>query len=151
MHRYEARIAWNRAGAKFTDQRYGRGHDWTFDGGVTVRASASPAHVPAPMSEAAAVDPEEALVASASSCHMLFFLFFAAKRGYVVERYDDEAYGELAPGPDGKVAFTRIGLRPRIAFAGEAPDAESLAAMHHAAHEYCYIANSLRAPIVVET
>ena len=151
MHRYEARIAWSRQGAKFTDNRYGRGHDWSFDGGTTVRASASPAHVPAPMSEAAAVDPEEALVAAASSCHMLFFLFFAAKRGFVVESYDDEAYGDMAPGADGKVAFTRIGLRPRIAFAGPQPDAQALAALHHAAHESCFIANSLRAPIVVET
>ena len=151
MHRYEARIAWARQGAKFTDQRYGRGHDWSFDGGTVVRASASPAHVPAPMSEAAAVDPEEALVAAASSCHMLFFLFHAAKRGFVVDRYDDDAYGEMGPGPGGKVAFTRIGLRPRIAFEGKQPDAEALAALHHAAHESCFIANSLRAPIEVES
>lgn len=150
MHRYQARIAWARRGAKFTDQRYGRGHDWTFDGGTTVRASASPAHVPEPMSEAAAVDPEEALVAAASSCHMLFFLFHAAKRGFVVDRYDDEAYGEMGPGPDGKVAFTRIVLRPRIAFEGSRPDAEALAALHHAAHESCFIASSLRAPVEIE-
>ena len=150
MHRYQASIAWNRHGAKFTDNRYGRGHDWSFDGGTTVRASSSPAHVPVPMSEEAAVDPEEALVAAASSCHMLFFLFFAAKRGFVVESYDDDAYGDMAPGPDGKVAFTRIGLRPRIAFAGEPPDAAFLAALHHAAHEACFIASSLRAPVEVE-
>lgn len=150
MHRYEARIAWTRRGAAFTDNRYGRGHDWSFDGGATVRASASPAHVPAPMSEAAAVDPEEALVAAASSCHMLFFLHYAAKRGFVVERYDDDAYGEMGAGADGKVAFARIVLRPRIAFEGSPPDAEAVAALHHAAHESCFIASSLRAPVVVE-
>jgi organic hydroperoxide reductase OsmC/OhrA len=150
MHRYEAKIRWQRNGAAFTDQRYGRGHEWQFDGGTTVRASASPAHVPLPMSEAAAVDPEEAIVAAASSCHMLFFLYFAARRGHVVESYEDDAYGVMGKRADGKVAFERIALRPRIAFAGEAPGADALAALHHEAHEACYVASSLRAPIEVE-
>ena len=102
MHRYEARVRWSRGDAKFTDNRYSRGHEWSFDGGVTVPASSSPGIVPLPNSVAAAVDPEEALVASASSCHMLFFLSLAAKKGFVVDRYDDAAWGILERNAEGK-------------------------------------------------
>ena len=149
MHRYEAQIAWQRGDAKFTDNRYSRGHQWSFDGGITVPASASPNVVPT-ASVAAAVDPEEALVASAASCHMLWFLSLAAKRGFVVERYVDRAFGELAQNPAGKLAFSRITLRPAIAFAGVAPSPADMAALHHAAHDECFIANSLKAEVVVE-
>src|ERR1700752_1483038 len=96
MAEYKATVAWQRDGAKFTDNRYSRGHRWSFDGGVEVPASSSPHVVPLPLSVEAAVDPEEAFVASLSSCHMLFFLSFAAKRGYVVESYRDEAVGTMA-------------------------------------------------------
>jgi organic hydroperoxide reductase OsmC/OhrA len=151
VHRHEARVRWKRGGAKFTDNRYSRGHEWSFDGGVSVPASASPANVPLPMSVAEAVDPEEALIASASSCHMLWFLSLAAKRGFVVDSYSDDASGQLELDGRGKLAFRRITLRPRIEFAPpKSPTAEDLAALHHAAHAECFIANSLKADVVVE-
>jgi organic hydroperoxide reductase OsmC/OhrA len=151
VHRYEARIAWQRGGAKFTDNRYSRGHEWSFDGGVTVLASSSPLTVKVPYSVAEAVDPEEALVAATSSCHMLWFLSLAGREGFVVDRYADDAFGVMERNADGKVAFTRITLRPRIEFAGEKrPSADELAALHHSAHAECFIANSLRCDVVVE-
>ncbi|HSD44152.1 MAG TPA: OsmC family protein [Burkholderiales bacterium] len=151
MHSYEARIAWKRNGATFTDNRYSRGHEWTFDGGVTVRASSSPLTVPLPHSVAEAVDPEEALVAATSSCHMLWFLSLAARRGFVVDGYSDDASGVMEKNADGKLAFTRITLRPRIEFVGDKlPSADELAALHHRAHEECFIANSLKCDVVVE-
>lgn len=150
MHRYAAKVSWSRAGATFTDARYSRAHRWEFDGGAVVAGSSSPLSVPLPWSDPAAVDPEEALVASASSCHMLWFLALAAKRRYVVESYVDDAYGEMGPGTNGKPAIVRIVLRPRIEFAEPRPGAADLEALHHAAHDECYIANSLKAAIVVE-
>jgi organic hydroperoxide reductase OsmC/OhrA len=151
MHKYEARITWTRnANEKFTDNRYSRAHQWTFDGGVTVKASSSPSVVPLPLSAADAVDPEEALVASTSSCHMLYFLFFAAKRGFVIESYVDNAFGVLEKNAAGKMSMSRITLRPSIVFAGTAPSTADLDALHHAAHEECFIANSLKSEIVVE-
>ena len=151
MHRYEARIAWKRGGATFTDNRYSRGHQWTFDGGVTVPASSSPLTVPLPYSVPEAVDPEEALVAATSSCHMLWFLSIAGQRGFVVDGYSDDAFGVMEKNVDGKLAFTRITLRPRIEFAGDkSPSADELAALHHRAHEECFIANSLKCDVVVE-
>jgi organic hydroperoxide reductase OsmC/OhrA len=93
MHKYEAEISWKRQGAKFSDNRYSRGHEWSFDGGVKIMASSSPSVVPAPYSVVEAVDPEEALVASAASCHMLWFLWIASRRGFVVESYTDKATG----------------------------------------------------------
>jgi organic hydroperoxide reductase OsmC/OhrA len=150
MHRYEARIAWQREGAEFTHHRYSRGHAWTFDGGVTVPASSSPQSVPAPYSVAAAVDPEEALVAATSSCHMLWFLAFAAKQGFVVDRYVDDAFGVMERNAEGKLAITRITLRPDIAFSGDTlPTVEQLQTLHHRAHEECYIANSIKAEVIV--
>ncbi|HXX11694.1 MAG TPA: OsmC family peroxiredoxin, partial [Burkholderiales bacterium] len=101
MHTYQARVAWKRNGAKFTDLRYSRGHEWLFDGGVTLAASSSPSSVPAPYSVVEAVDPEEALVAAASSCHMLTFLYLAAKRGFVVDTYEDDAFGVMEKNAQG--------------------------------------------------
>jgi len=151
MHRYEARIAWMRNGEKFTDNRYSRGHEWSFDGGVRVPASSSPLSVRPPYSVEAAVDPEEALVASASSCHMLWFLSLAAQGGFVVDRYVDEAFGVMERNGAGKMAVTRITLRPAIEFAGDRrPTDEELAALHHRAHEECFIANSIKSEIVIE-
>ena len=152
MHtiRYEARISWKRDGAKFTDIRYSRGHEWSFDGGVRVAASSSPHSVPVPYSVVEAVDPEEALVAAASSCHMLTFLFLAAKRGFVVESYVDEAFGVMEKNPEGKLAITRITLRPAIEFADRSPTEEELESLHHSAHEQCYVASSLKSEVVVE-
>ena len=151
MHRYEARVSWQRDGATFTDNRYSRGHEWSFDGGVTVPASSSPLTVKAPYSVAAAVDPEEALVAATSSCHMLWFLSLAGRQGFVVDRYADDAFGVMEKNADGKVAFSRITLRPQIEFAGEKlPSAAEIAALHHSAHEECFIANSLKCDVVIE-
>jgi len=151
VHKYEARISWKRDGAKFSDNRYSRRHEWSFDGGVTITASSSPSSVPLPYSVAEAVDPEEALVASASSCHMLTFLYLAAKRGFVVESYVDEAFGLLEKNSQGRLAITRITLRPRIEFSAErSPSAKDLESLHHSAHEQCFIANSLKSEVVVE-
>jgi organic hydroperoxide reductase OsmC/OhrA len=151
VHRYTARISWLRNDAQFTDNRYSRGHQWSFDGGVRVPASSSPSVVPLPYSVAEAVDPEEALVAAASSCHMLTFLYLAAKQGFVIDSYEDDAFGTMAKNAAGRIAFERITLRPKIGFGGaREPTAEQLAALHHAAHAECYIANSVRCEIVVE-
>ena len=150
MHQFFATVAWQRDGQDFAGQRYSRGHAWQFDGGLTVPASSSPLSVPLPMSVAANIDPEEALVAATSSCHMLFFLSLAAQRGYVIDDYRDDAVGELGKNAAGRLAMTRIVLRPRIAFAETAPTPEALAALHHDAHEHCYIANSLTADVVVQ-
>ncbi len=151
MADHTATIVWNRDGARFTDNRYSRGHVWRFDGGVDVPASASPQVVKPPLSVEAAVDPEEALVASLSSCHMLWFLSIAAKRGFVVDRYQDEAVGVMGKNAAGKIAMTQVTLRPAAAFTGEKrPSPEELATMHHEAHEQCYIANSVKAEVRCE-
>jgi organic hydroperoxide reductase OsmC/OhrA len=150
MKQFEARLSWERGEQAFTDLRYSRAHAWQFDGGLAVPASSSPLSVPLPMSDAAAVDPEEALVAAASSCHMLFFLSLAAARGLVVDSYRDHALGTLDSDGAGRPAMTRILLRPDIVFSGRQPEARELAALHHAAHDRCYIANSLKGEIVVE-
>lgn len=152
MHTYKTRVAWKREGAAFTDHKYSRRHEWAFDGGVTVPASSSPLVVALPYSVAEAVDPEEALVASASSCHMLWFLWVAAKRGFVIDTYVDDASGTIAKNADGKTAMTRIVLRPAIAFAGDRrPSKDELHQMHEIAHDECFIASSLKTEIVVET
>lgn len=150
MKQFTATVTWQRGEQAFSDNRYSRAHDWTFDGGLRVPASSSPLSVALPMSDASAVDPEEALVAAASSCHMLFFLSFAATRGFVVDDYRDDAVGIMDRNAEGRMAMTRITLRPAIAFSGTAPDAAQLEALHHCAHEHCYIANSIKADIVIE-
>ncbi|WP_219117360.1 OsmC family protein [Janthinobacterium sp. UMAB-56] len=150
MHQFFATVAWQRDGQDFAGQRYSRGHEWQFDGGLRVPASSSPLSVPLPMSVAENIDPEEALVAAASSCHMLFFLSLAAQRGYVIDDYRDDAVGELGKNAAGRLAMTRIVLRPRIVCSGAAPSPEALATLHHDAHARCYIANSLTADVVVE-
>lgn len=151
MTQFEATIAWERGQQAFLDNRYSRAHEWRFDGGLTVAGSSSPHSVPLPMSDPAAVDPEEALVAAVSSCHMLFFLSIAAQRGFIVDSYLDQAVGVLNRDAQGKMAMTLITLAPSIAFGGERkPDASDLAAIHHAAHDKCYIANSIKADVVIK-
>lgn len=151
MHSYDATVSWTRGDQAFSDNRYSRGHQWTFDGGAQVPASSSPHVVPVPMSVAANVDPEEALVAATSSCHMLFFLSFAAKRGFIVDRYLDRASGMMEKNSEGRMAMTRITLRPDIVFAGERqPTSEEIHRMHHDSHDQCFIANSLKSEIVLE-
>jgi organic hydroperoxide reductase OsmC/OhrA len=151
MHKYEARIAWQRGDQKFSDNRYSRAHEWTFDGGARVPASSSPHVVPLPMSDPAGVDPEEALVAAAASCHMLFFLSIAARSGFIVDSYADRADAVMEKNSDGKFVITRITLRPEIVFSGDRrPDAAELEAIHHESHDQCFIANSIKAEVVIE-
>src|SRR5690349_14087003 len=127
MGTYTATVVWTRAAdAAFTDNKYSRGHEWRFDGGVSVPASSAPSVVPLPLSKADAVDPEEAFIASLSSCHMLFFLFYAAKAGFKIDRYEDQALGEMGKNARGVTAMLRVRLRPKIDWVGNIPPAEQL-------------------------
>jgi organic hydroperoxide reductase OsmC/OhrA len=149
-HEYRATVEWKRQHVAFVDNKYSRGHVWRFDGGVEVLASSAPASVPLPYSVAAAVDPEEALVAATSSCHMLFFLGFAAKQGFIVDRYLDEAIGSMSRNDHDKLYVSEIVLSPDVTFGGsKQPSEHELDALHHHAHEECYIANSVKAEIIV--
>jgi len=150
MAEYTVTVSWARGEDPFLAQRYSREHRWRFDGGVEVPASASPHVVRAPWSQVAAVDPEEALVASLSSCHMLFFLSLASKAGFVVDRYEDAAIGVMGKNAAGKEAMTSVTLRPLVVWSGEKrPGADDLAKLHHESHERCYIANSVNFPVEV--
>jgi organic hydroperoxide reductase OsmC/OhrA len=150
-HEYQARIHWERGAAPFTDNRYSRGHSWHFDGGVEVPASSSPHTVRVPLSVAAAVDPEEALVASLSSCHMLWFLSLAASGGFRVDDYTDEALGVMGKNAAGRIAMLSVTLRPRVRFSGERlPSRADIAHLHHRAHEECFIANSVTTEVRIE-
>lgn len=151
MADYTATVAWERNGAVFTDNRYSRGHRWKFDGGVEVPASSSPHVVPEPLSVAAAVDPEEAFVASVSSCHMLWFLSIAAKRGLVIDSYRDDAVGIMGRNPKGKIVVATVRLEPRVSFSGaKIPARDEITSLHHEAHEACYIANSITTEVKCE-
>lgn len=151
MKQFEATISWDRGQQDFLDQRYSRAHQWQFDGGLQVPASSSPLSVPLPMSDAAAVDPEEALIAALSGCHMLFFLSLAARAGFIVDSYRDQAVGTMEKDGNGVMSMTRIALRPAIVFGGgRGPDAGALADLHHRAHAQCYIANSIKAHVTIE-
>jgi organic hydroperoxide reductase OsmC/OhrA len=147
---HKATVVWDIGGGDMAAKKYSRAHRWEFDGGAVLPASSSPHVVPKPWSDERAVDPEEALVAAASSCHMMSFLWAAAKAGFSVESYRDEAEGTLAKNPSGRYAITKIVLRPKISFAGLQPSAEVLAKLHHEAHDECFIANSLKTEVVVE-
>jgi organic hydroperoxide reductase OsmC/OhrA len=152
MHRYGAVVRWERQGAAFTDRKYSRAHVWRFDGGIEVPASSSPLVVRVPLSEEKAVDPEEALVASAASCHMLFFLDFAARAGFLVDAYQDNAVATMGQDGDGREFVATIELRPEISFApmGKMPSAAELAELHSRSHHACYIANSLKSEVTVK-
>ncbi len=150
MSRHTAEIAWAADGG-FAADSYSRRHEWRFDGGAVVAGSASPSIVPEPMSDPAAVDPEEALVAAAASCHMLWFLSLAREAGLDVASYRDRAEAEMGRIAPGRMAVTRITLRPEIAFAGEAPGRDALDRLHREAHERCFIANALKCEIRVES
>ena len=150
-HLHTALIRWQLGDADFLGKRYSRAHTWTFDGGVVVPASSSPLVVPLPMSAAGAVDPEEAFVASLSSCHMLWFLDIASRAGFCVDSYEDAADGRMGRNAAGKLVVDPVTLRPRARFAGaRVPDAATLAALHHEAHEECFLANSVRCEIRCE-
>lgn len=152
MSEYYAKVVWARGSDEsYIDNKYSRGHEWSFDGGVTVPASSSPHVVPLPYSVEANVDPEEAFIASLASCHMLFFLGIAAKRKFVVDSYTDNPIGVMAAGDSGKISMTKITLRPDVKFSGERqPTIEQLEKMHDQSHEQCFIANSIKSEVVIE-
>ena len=151
MSEYVVTVRWERSGQRFIDNRYRRAHTWTFDGGLEVPGSSSPSVVPLPYSESRAVDPEEAFVASLSSCHMLWFLSIAARRKFCVDSYVDEAQGVMARNAAGKMAMTQVTLRPQVVFVGAPlPTDDEIAAMHHEAHDECFIANSVTTEVRCE-
>lgn len=151
MAQYTAEILWVRGEQDFLSNRYSRRHVLRFDGGAEISASSSPHVVPLPMSDASAVDPEEAFVASLSSCHMLWFLSIAVKRKFCVERYLDAAVGTMGKNAQGKFFMSRVTLRPEVTFSGDPiPNKEELVKMHHEAHEECFIANSVKTEVCCE-
>jgi organic hydroperoxide reductase OsmC/OhrA len=152
MAQHTSIITWAREPTQpFVNHRYSRAHRWQFDGGTTVAASSSPHVVPLPYSDPAGVDPEEAFVAALSSCHMLWFLDFAARAGHVVDSYRDEAVGIMARNDQGQQAVARVTLHPQVQFAPDrGPNAEAHVALHHSAHEACFIANSVKTEVLCE-
>lgn len=153
MATYTATIHWARQpGAAFTDLRYSRAHTWAFDGGVTLPASSSPHHVRLPYSDAAAVDPEEAYVAALASCHMLGFLYSAARRKFAVTSYRDAPIAVMGKDAEGRESITQLTLAPHVVFEpGErVPTEADIQALHHEAHEACYLANSVKTVIEVK-
>ena len=151
MSNYTATISWKRTGPDFLKGNYSREHTWSFDGGFVVPASPSPSSVKEPYSNPANVDPEEAFVASISSCHMLTYLFLASRQGYQIDSYHDEAYGVMTKNKKGVFWVSTVTLRPKIAFSGDrTPSAADVANLHHLAHEQCYVANSVKTRVSVE-
>ena len=149
MASYTASLTWTLDDHEdFPRGRYSRGHTLSFDGGITVPASASP-HVVGKWAEVAAVDPEELLVAALSSCHMLSFLHVARDAGFIVTRYQDQAEGTMEAISPGRQAVTRVVLHPEIEWSGSGPDSATLERLHHEAHKVCFIANSVRATVTV--
>ncbi|MBI4326098.1 MAG: OsmC family protein [Chloroflexi bacterium] len=150
MTEHKAIIRWSRSGPDFLKGKYSREHTWTFDGGVTVPASPSPHVVRAPWSNAAGVDPEEAFVASLSSCHMLTFVWLASRAGFVADSYEDEAVGAMAKNERGAWWVSTVTLRPRIVWSGDKlPTPAEIEQLHRRAHEECFIANSVKTGVVV--
>jgi len=151
MSSHVATIEWKRADAVFVDNRYSRAHQWQFDGGAVVPASSSPHVVRVPLSNPANVDPEEAFVASLSSCHMLWFLDIARSAGYVIDSYVDHATGHMLRGADGKSWIALVELMPAVAFSGaKIPDDAALQHLHHQAHEECFLARSVKSEIRIQ-
>jgi organic hydroperoxide reductase OsmC/OhrA len=151
MSDHKASLRWTRSGPDFIRGKYSREHTWTFDGGLTVPASPSPSVVPAPWSNTANVDPEEAFVASISSCHMLNFLWVASKEGFIADSYEDEAVGVMTKNERGVPWVSAVTLRPRIVWSGDKlPTPSDQERLHHRAHEGCFIANSVRTRITVK-
>lgn len=151
MSEHKATIRWKRTSPDFLKGRYSREHTWTFDGGATIPASPSPSVVPAPYSNPAHVDPEEAFVASLSSCHMLTFLYLASRQGFLVDSYEDEAVGVVTKNEQGVPWVSTVTLHPKIAYGGDKlPTPSEEQRLHHQAHEQCFIANSVKSRITVE-
>jgi organic hydroperoxide reductase OsmC/OhrA len=152
MAAHTATVTWERGNQAFTDGKYSRRHRIDFDGGVGIDGSSAPGVVRPPLSAEDAADPEEMLVASLSMCHMLFVLDFARRAGFVVDRYVDNAEGVLGKNADGRVAVTKVTLKPAIIWSGDKfPSADEMADLHHKSHEACFIANSFRGEIVIES
>ncbi|HXI72198.1 MAG TPA: OsmC family protein [Verrucomicrobiae bacterium] len=152
MSEYKATIKWQRTSPDFLKGKYSREHTWTFDGGVTVPASSSPSVVPVPFSNPANVDPEEAFVAAISSCHMLTFVYLAAKQGFQMDSYEDEAVGVLTKNEKGVPWISRVTLHPKIIYSGaKQPSPADEKQLHHLAHEQCYIANSIKTEVAVHS
>ena len=152
MSQHSATIKWTFGDGDFGKGRYSREHTWTFDGGLVAHASSSPTVVPIPMSNPSYVDPEEAFVASLSSCHMLTFLFVASRKGFAITEYVDEAVGTMTKNAEGTPWISTVVLRPRIAWAGDKkPTPEEEHALHEAAHKGCFIAQSVKTDVRVET
>jgi organic hydroperoxide reductase OsmC/OhrA len=150
MSEHQATIRWKRTSPDFLKGKYSREHTWSFDGGLTVPASPSPSVVPAPYSNPAHVDPEEAFVAAVSSCHMLTFLFLASRQGFQVESYEDTAVGVMTKNEKGVPWVSSITLRPQIVYSGEKlPTSADEERLHHLAHEQCFIANSIKTEVTV--
>jgi organic hydroperoxide reductase OsmC/OhrA len=151
MSQHLATIRWRRHGPDFCAGKYSREHTWTFDGGVTVPASPAPSVVPAPWSNPAHVDPEEAFVAAVSSCHMLTFLWLAARHGFQADSYEDEAIGVMTKNTAGVPWVSLVTLRPHITWSGpQIPDATQIDHLHHQAHEQCFIAQSIKTEVLIE-
>lgn len=150
MSTYQATILWERNNQVFTDNKYTRAHQWQFQEGTTVAASASPHIVPLPYSIAKNVDPEEAFVASLSSCHMLFFLSIAAKKKLIIDSYKDIAEGVLEKNKNNQMAMTKVTLSPIISFSGKQPSKAEISKIHHLAHQECFIANSVTTEIEIK-
>jgi organic hydroperoxide reductase OsmC/OhrA len=150
MSEHKAIISWNSTGPDFLLGKYSREHTWNFDGGATVPASPSPAVVPVPYSNPAHVDPEEAFVASVSSCHMLTYLYLAYQQGFQVDSYHDEAVGVMTKNEKGVPWVSSITLHPKIVYSGDKlPISADEEHLHHAAHEQCFIANSIKTEVIV--
>jgi organic hydroperoxide reductase OsmC/OhrA len=145
MSEHKATIHWNRQGTDFTYKEYTRDHVWKFDGGTEVRASAAPQF----LGNDSLVDPEQGFVAALSSCHMLTFLALAARDGFVVDDYEDDAVGHMTRNAEKRMAITRVVLQPKITWGGEPPDAEQLDTLHENAHKHCFIANSVTTKVEV--
>jgi organic hydroperoxide reductase OsmC/OhrA len=147
MSEHKINLTWKRGDAPFEYEKYSRDHTWKFDGGHEMQASAAPAYLGNPKN----VDPEEAFVAALSSCHMLTFLAAACKKKFVLDEYTDEAVGQMEKNADGKLAITRVTLKPKLKFSGEKqPTEQELDEMHHFAHDQCFIANSVKTAVTVE-
>ena len=148
MSDHHAAIRWKRTSHDFSYDSYSRSHDVLFkDGRIALPGSAAPAF----KGDGERVDPEEAFVASLSSCHMLTFLAICARKRLTVDAYDDDASGKLEKGPNGKLWMGHVTLRPRVRFAaGVAVDNATLDGIHHHAHEECFIANSVKTEVAVE-
>lgn len=149
--KYHAKILWTLSGGNFIENKYSRKHSWHFDNGLELSASASPQIVPEKYTDPSVIDPEEAFVASITSCHMLWFLSLAAQNDYIVDRYEDQAEGIMQRNKEGKLAITEVILRPAVSFAqNSSPDQPTFDKLHHSAHDRCFIAHSVRTEIIID-